>query len=237
MTTMALPNPSATAFLDALRSQPDLPDDVWYLITATALCILNRPEHIPAIYTHAIATHASSSSSSSPAEQEQLRIARRLREALLKTSAIGGMPKTINALQALKQAVPQSLWDEPPTTTSSSSCSRSPTGRRHDIHHTPTDQVLARGQAFFDKCYGKVATRVMDALDHSGTEDLGLAVRLTYGYVLSPVGVLNERDTSFVMIAGLIPQDVSCHYHALLPFSPCILLGLNSVRWGSEQCQ
>lgn len=69
--------------------------------------------------------------------------------------------------------------------------------------------MLARGQAFFDQCYGKVAKRVMDSLDHCGTEDLGLAVRITYGYVLSTTAILSEAETSYCMIAGLIPQDVS----------------------------
>lgn len=77
------------------------------------------------------------------------------------------------------------------------------------MYATPSSQVLGRGQAFFDGCYGKVAGRVMTSLDHCGTADLGLAVRLTYAYVLSPTAVLSEAETSFVMIAGLIPQDVS----------------------------
>lgn len=78
------------------------------------------------------------------------------------------------------------------------------------MYHTPTAQVLQRGRAFFDQCYGKVAEQVMASVDHSGTEDLGLAVRLTYGYVLSPTAILSQTETSFVMIAGLVPQDVSC---------------------------
>lgn len=47
------------------------------------------------------------------------------------------------------------------------------------------------------------------SLDGCGAEDLGLVVRLAYGYVLSPTAVLSEVETSFVMIAGLVPQDVS----------------------------
>lgn len=90
----------------------------------------------------------------------------------------------------------------------------SPTNRRRDVYETPTLQVLDRGQDFFNKCYGKVAERVITALDHSGTEDLGLAVRLTYGYVLSTTAILAEAETSFVMIAGLIPQDVCPALHS-----------------------
>lgn len=110
--------------------------------------------------------------------------------------------QTINALQELKQAVPAQFADEPN--------GESPTNRRQDVYHANPVDVLQRGRAFFNQCYGKVAERVMASLDHSGTEDLGLAVRLTYGYVLSPTAILSEVETSYVMIAGLIPQDVSC---------------------------
>lgn len=85
----------------------------------------------------------------------------------------------------------------------------SPTNRRRDVYDSPAPDVLRRGRRFFDGCYGKVAPRVMTSLDHCGTEDLGLAVRLAYGYLLSTTSVLSEAETSFVMIAGLIPQDVS----------------------------
>lgn len=91
------------------------------------------------------------------------------------------------------------------------------------MYDAPTSQVLDRGQVFFNKCYGKVAERVMASLDHCGTEDLGLAIRLTYGYVLSTTAVLSEAETSFVMIAGLVPQDVSLETRPLLapPPLPC----------------
>lgn len=82
--------------LDTIRDQPDLPDDVWYLIVVTALCVLNRPEEIPAVFAHAVGKGRGGDglqNGAGVAEPEQLRIARRIREALLKTSAIGGLPK------------------------------------------------------------------------------------------------------------------------------------------------
>lgn len=113
----------------------------------------------------------------------------------------------------------------------------SPTNRRRDLYETPAPDVLRRGRRFFDGCYGKVAPRVMTSLDNCGTEDLGLAVRLAYGYLLSTTSVLSEAETSFVMIAGLIPQDVS----PALPSGPprWALSGMNeksprclsSARW------
>ena len=73
----------------------------------------------------------------------------------------------------------------------------------------PSSQVLQRGQNFFDIVYGKVSKRVMGQMDRSGTEDLGMAARLLYGYILSNTNVLTAAESSFVLIAGLIPQDVS----------------------------
>ncbi len=101
----------------------------------------------------------------------------------------------------LKKATPEDLLDEPEAF--------SPTGRRAEIYATPAPQILQRGQAFFEALYGKITRRVMGQMDRSGTEDLGLMARLMYGYVLSNTNVLNAAETSFVMIAGLIPQDVN----------------------------
>jgi hypothetical protein len=56
--------------------------------------------------------------------------------------------------------------------------------------------------------YGKVAGRVMSQMDNSGTGDLCLVARLMYSHILSNTSVINGADTSFVMIAALIPQDV-----------------------------
>jgi hypothetical protein len=52
----------------------------------------------------------------------------------------------------------------------------------------------------------------MGQMERSGTEDLGLVAKLMYGYVISNTGVLSPVETSWVLIAGLIPQDVSREY-------------------------
>lgn len=100
----------------------------------------------------------------------------------------------------------------------------SPTFRGAEVRDTPPSEIFARGQAFFDAVYGKISRRVMGQMDHSGTEDLGLAARLMYGYILSNTSVLSPAETSFVLIAGLIPQDV----RSILPpgayLSSCVLM-------------
>jgi alkylhydroperoxidase/carboxymuconolactone decarboxylase family protein YurZ len=77
------------------------------------------------------------------------------------------------------------------------------------MYEVPSSKILDRGQRYFEKVYGKVSKRIMGQMERSGTEDLGLTARLMYGYILSNTNVLNPAETSFVMIAGLIPMDVS----------------------------
>lgn len=188
------------ALLSALGSHPSLPRHTWYLVAATTLTILNRPDEIPQVYRYAL-EQGGRDADAAPDAAEQRRISRRLREALIKASAVGGVPKAINSLLSLKEATPAELQDAPGAP--------SPTGRRKDMFETPPAQILERGQLFFDRLYGKIAKRVMGQMDRSGTEDLGLTARLVYGYLLSNTQILSPIETSIVMIAGLIPQDVN----------------------------
>jgi hypothetical protein len=176
-----MPPPVVTSsLLNTIRSVPHLPPTSWYTCAATALSTLNRPDQIPPLFTAAI---------SNQQPDTQLTIARRTREALIKSSAIIGLPKTINALFSLKSATPKHLVDEP--------LGYNPSQRVIDIYQTPPSQIMQRGKRFFDAVYGKVTNRVMGQMDRSGTEDLGLMARLEYGYVLSPSHILTPAETSF----------------------------------------
>lgn len=81
------------ALLAAIRKQPNLPRNTWYFITATTLSALNRPDELPKVLKTALEEDPGSGGDSVSNRDEQLRISRRLREALLKASAVGGMPK------------------------------------------------------------------------------------------------------------------------------------------------
>jgi len=195
-----LPSLIEPSLLSSIQNHPHLPPHTWYFIIITTLSILNRPDEIAAVYKYAL-EHGGDCSDSKPDHEEQLNISRRTREALIKAGAIGGLPKSINALLALKTATPEPLQDLPH--------GYSPTARDADIYDTPPSEILHRGQKFFDMIYGKVSRRVMGHMDRSGTEDLGLTARLMYGYILSNTHVLSSSESSFVLIAGLIPLDVN----------------------------
>ena len=108
------------------------------------------------------------------------------------------MIQAINALHTFRQCTPGHLQSDP---------SLSPTGRRSELQQ-PATALLTRGADFFDNTYGKISRRVSSNLS-SSYDDLGLTAQLLYSYILSNTKVLTAKETSFVLIAGLIPQDVN----------------------------
>ena len=88
-----LPAIVTPALLSSLRSHPNLPGHTWYFVAATTLSQLNRPDEIPKVYQHAL-RHCSSGDAI-PSQDEKLRISRRIREALIKAAAVGGVPRVL----------------------------------------------------------------------------------------------------------------------------------------------
>lgn len=80
------------SFLSNIRSHPRLPLHTWYAIAGTTLSALNRPEEVPIVFKHALEKGVGGPASSLDSEQ-RLRVARRLREALVKATAVYGLPK------------------------------------------------------------------------------------------------------------------------------------------------
>ena len=94
-----LPKIVTPALLSYLRSHSTLPPQTWYYISAVALSALNRPEEIGKVFQTAIENVGEIGDGSvvcttgNSKEQEQLRIARRMREALVKGGVVLGLPK------------------------------------------------------------------------------------------------------------------------------------------------
>lgn len=204
---------ATSAFVSSLRAIPHLPANSWYYLASVAFAVLNRPAEIPLIYTLASSPSSlpqssllpppppppSSSSSSSfpsptpppPGDDDVLN---RTREALLKAAAIGGLPSTINALNALRGAVAPELLDAP-----------SPANRTRRWNTSDGDMCIPAdgGERLWDSIYGKVGLRVMRNMRRS-YDDLGAVAQLVYAGVLAPDTVLGKRETGFVLVAGLV---------------------------------
>lgn len=81
-----------SALLSSIRGQPHLPRHAWYLVTGVTLSVLNLPHEIPTVFKHAI-EYGPGSCDTKPGHDEQLEIARKMRDALVKAAPIGGLPK------------------------------------------------------------------------------------------------------------------------------------------------
>lgn len=89
------------AILSSLRSTPRLPHHTWYYITGATLSALNRPEEIPSVLSYALKNGVGPEDETPPAEKEQLKIARRMREGLVKSAAVIGLPKVNSSNSSL----------------------------------------------------------------------------------------------------------------------------------------
>lgn len=83
------------ALLSTLRGLPHLPRHSWYFVTGVTLSVLNLPHEIPGVFKYAI-EKGPGSSDTKLGHEEQLEIARKMREALLKAAPIGGLPKVVH---------------------------------------------------------------------------------------------------------------------------------------------
>ena len=77
---------------NSIEGHPHLPSCSWYFIASVTLSVLNRPDEIPAVFKYAL-EKGGQKVSTKPSHDEQLKIARQMREALVKTAPIGGLPK------------------------------------------------------------------------------------------------------------------------------------------------
>ncbi|EEB07542.1 fungal protein [Schizosaccharomyces japonicus yFS275] len=115
----------------------------------------------------------------------------KLREALVKTAPLVGFPRTINSLREMSAVAPKECMDV--------------YARASDA----TVDTQKRGREYFGKTYGKVTQRVLDSMTNSSLDLANLAIDYAYGKVLSYSGVISPLETSFVIIAALIPLDVN----------------------------
>lgn len=205
-------------------------EDSWYYIAAAAFTICNRPEEVPKIFHMALSpdktiqsaqkaikqseivfqissagpppasieelfkTHSDEINTTFILKQSQIKVASNMREALLKGAALGGLPRSINALSLLRNATPMDLRGTEPI--------------RASEGLTP-EQEKQRGQKFWSNVYGKIDGRVKSHLRTAYPDLLDYALDHVYGPLLSYTGVLGAKDSSLVVVACLVPQDVN----------------------------
>ncbi|ANB11745.1 hypothetical protein AWJ20_4567 [Sugiyamaella lignohabitans] len=172
------------ARLAQLAATPLL-ENSWYYIAATTFSVCNEPDEIPKIYEYMMEKLAND-------RNGQLKMTRKMRESLMKGAALGGLPKSINSLTQLKNVTPTDL--------------REPVLQRDKPSR---EEAEGRGRAMFDHVYGKIAKRVSGQMATAYPDLEYYAINHVYGPLLSYTSILTPKETSFVIVACLIPQDVN----------------------------
>ncbi|WPK24967.1 hypothetical protein PUMCH_002266 [Australozyma saopauloensis] len=167
----------------------------------------------------------------------QSAVANRIREALLKVAPIAGLPRSINALTALKKVTPNSIRPEqkpkrpcvltPGHVRSSDLVQEDFAGTRFESDEIPTCDTLegpvsllsvnsetvlnntVRGLDLWQAIYGKIGNRVKNQMFNAYPDLWQYAYNNVYGPILSFTDIVSAKETSFVVISALIPQDVN----------------------------
>jgi len=89
-----LPKLLTLSYLSSVRAYPGLPKNTWYFIAGVTLSTLNRPEEIGSLLSYALEKGVGPQDDGPMQdEKEKMLVARRMREALVKSIAIVGLPK------------------------------------------------------------------------------------------------------------------------------------------------
>ncbi|PPQ76316.1 hypothetical protein CVT24_009141, partial [Panaeolus cyanescens] len=182
----------------------------WYIVAAVAYSASNRPEAVPMVWEHALKDVRSApvqvDAEAGNSKDEELLLARRIREALFKSGLTCGYAKVINALRALHAVMPEELQEK---------------AILRDTWTTQTlNQVEDKGEVLFPIMYGDTAQTVQSTLD-AIYPDMGyFSKTIGYGLVyqdpLSPTSpILPPLESTYSIVASLIatdtPQQIAWH--------------------------
>ncbi|KAI7850424.1 AhpD-like protein [Circinella umbellata] len=164
-------------------------NQVWYILTAVVMSTLNHAQDIPTVYK--VATQ------SIQQQEEKVQVMMRLREGIFKTFAIVGYPRVINSLQALAADAPSEILTQLPKKPIRSESSW------HDI-----TQQRERGNQLFDAIYERHTQRVQEHMYNAYPDLAQTAIHHLYGPILSEPSIISAKETSLIMVAGLMVQNV-----------------------------
>ncbi|ORX50454.1 hypothetical protein DM01DRAFT_1408984 [Hesseltinella vesiculosa] len=198
--------------LPKLSRSTSIIHEPWYLVAAVVMTTLNQPQDLPQLYDHV--------KQKTTNDDELMEVVLRMKEAIFKSGVILGTPRIINSLTSLHSHLPASLSERLP---------------KQPLRQPVDESTLKRrGQDMFDRIYERHAGRVMSNLV-TAYPDLGSHALIDgYGRILSEVSVVNALDTSLVIVAGLmcdnLPSQLKGHYHGALHH------GSTADQLGDLQC-
>ncbi|KAF8274255.1 hypothetical protein EI94DRAFT_1768808 [Lactarius quietus] len=178
-----------------ITSSMDVIKNPWYIVTIVALTAGNRPEEIPPVFSYVLSDLLRAQNEfkvpEGEAQGERLRLARRFRDAIFKCGMIAGYSKAINSLICLLEVTPEELRD---------------TTRQRDTSLS-LPELETHGQIFFQALYGPTADKTQSLLDKIYPDMGWFSNTIAYGSVYGHLDILNQLETSFVLVGTLIAAD------------------------------
>lgn len=135
--------------------------------------------------------------SGGPASRTPAATTDKVREGILKTAALSGLPRAINALTLLRDTTPAAL--------------RATAGPHRRTPENWGDYVAEqqRGRAYWDRVYTKISRRVSSQMASAYPDLWTYTLEHVYAPLLSFTDVLSAEETALVVVASLVPQDVN----------------------------
>jgi len=178
-----------------ITSSVDVIQNPWYIVTIVALTTGNRPEAIPPVFKYVLNDLERAQNEfkvpEDEAQGERLRLARRFRDAIFKCGILAGYSKAINSLISLLEVTPRELQD---------------TTRQRDTSLS-LPELEKLGQKFFGDLYGETADNVQGLLDNIYPDMGWFSNTIAYGSVYGHLDILNQLETSYVLVGALIAAD------------------------------
>ncbi|KAK7408049.1 hypothetical protein QQX98_009764 [Neonectria punicea] len=180
---------AANEYITSLHSQSTGTDleDTWYCIAACSFAASNRGQYVADVFAQTISSRRDD-------HVYHRHVLKRIKEALLKTGIIYGIPRVINAFRALVKAIPSPESSETSST------------RAHIAVPAETD---ARGLEYMRNIFRADLDPFLGAMDTYWPDLRTLVVTYIYGYYQSDTSVLDAITTSQLNIATLVPMDVA----------------------------
>ncbi|KAL6940264.1 hypothetical protein ACO0QE_004162 [Hanseniaspora vineae] len=187
---------------------------IWYLSAAATLSICNQPQDVQTIYKYALLQDMDKSFDEAfqigHFTPLQKNITNKFKEALLKSSCIGGLPKAINSLHSIASAALQTEHDVNGKEDNFRIRSQSSDFvRKSDYESKSKEEILTRGNEHFRRLYNKVSDKIITKMNSTSPDLWYTIISCCYGPILSSEEVLNGQESSIVVISSLIPQDVN----------------------------
>ncbi|KAM5542733.1 hypothetical protein V8D89_003694 [Ganoderma adspersum] len=197
MTDLATPEFLSTLKAAFTADTPNAPGPsyLWAMIAVVSFSASNVTEAVPIVFKYAlddlVQAQTQAGTPQDAAHAEQLVLARKIREAVLRAGLLCGMPRAIDSLIALHKVMPEHLRDTKPL---------------RDTKKPPAEWDK-RGGEVFEIIYRETAPSIYNLLDTASPDLAWFCITAGYGMSYGGTDTLSTIEHIYIMVATLIAVD------------------------------